>query len=211
MKIDSIRREYSRQTLSKNQVNKNPFTQFRKWIKEAIISKIPEPTAMSVATLGTDGFPQSRIVLLKYFDETGFVFFTHYQSQKGISIENNPKVSLLFFWPELERQIRITGIAEKTADEISDNYFYSRPVASQISAVVSEQSREIVSRQFLEERVAEFLEQNKNRRPERPESWGGYVVKPVRFEFWQGRESRLHDRIKYEKQDNRWMIKRLAP
>ncbi len=211
MKIDSIRREYSRQTLSKNQVDKNPFTQFRKWIEEAIISKIPEPTAMSVATVGMDGFPQSRIVLLKYFDETGFVFFTHYQSQKGISIENNPKVSLLFFWPELERQIRITGITEKTTDEISDNYFYSRPVASRISAVVSEQSREIVSRQFLEKRVAEFLKHNKNWSMERPSTWGGYVVKPVRFEFWQGRESRLHDRIEYEKQNNGWKIKRLAP
>lgn len=142
---------------------------------------------------------------------TGFVFFTHYQSQKGISIENVPKVSLLFFWPELERQIRITGIAEKTANEISDNYFYSRPVASQVSAVVSEQSREIVSRRFLEDRVVEFLKQNKNRRTERPVNWGGYVVEPIRFEFWQGRESRLHDRIEYEKQDNRWMIKRLAP
>lgn len=211
MKIDSIRREYSRQTLSKSQVDKNPFIQFRKWMEEAIESKIPEPTAMSVATVGMDGFPQSRIVLLKYFDETGFVFFTHYQSQKGISIENNPKVSLLFFWPELERQIRITGIAEKTAEEISNNYFYSRPVASQISAVISKQSREIVSRRFLEKRVAEFLKHNKNQRPERPENWGGNVVKPVRFEFWQGRENRLHDRIEYEKQDNGWKIKRLAP
>ncbi len=211
MKIDTVRREYSRQTLSKSQVDKNPFIQFRKWMEEAIESKMPEPTAMSVATVGMDGFPQSRIVLLKYFDETGFVFFTHYQSRKGISIENNPKVSLLFFWPELERQIRITGLAEKTSDEISDNYFYSRPVASQISAVVSEQSREIVSRRFLEDRMAEFLKQDKNRRPERPSTWGGYVVKPIRIEFWQGRENRLHDRIEYEKHDNRWMIKRLAP
>lgn len=211
MKIDSVRREYLFSGLSKQHVEKNPVNQFRKWLNDAINLKTFDPTAMSVSTIGTDGFPQNRIVLLKFFDEQGFVFFTNYESEKGQSIQQNPRVGLHFYWPELERQMRISGFAEKTSGEVSDNYFYSRPPDSQIGAVVSDQSREIPSRKFLEDRFKNFQKQLKEQPPERPENWGGYLVKPVKMEFWQGRKNRLHDRIVYEKQNGTWLIKRLAP
>jgi pyridoxamine 5'-phosphate oxidase len=211
MGLGSVRREYKYSGLTRSNVDKNPFKQFKKWLNEALQSTVKEPTAMALNTFGQDGFPESRIVLLKFFDENGFVFFTNYNSAKGKSIENKPEVGLHFFWTELERQVRISGFAEKTSSDVSDNYFHSRPLASQIGAIISAQSDEIPSRDYLEQRFEELsLELNGNV-PERPKYWGGYVIKPVKIEFWQGRENRLHDRILYKKEDEKWVIKRLAP
>jgi pyridoxamine 5'-phosphate oxidase len=166
---------------------------------------------MSLSTFGTDGFPQTRIVLLKAFDEVGFTFFTNYQSEKGRAIENNNGVGLHFFWPELERQIRISGFAEKTSNEISNEYFSSRPELSQLAATVSKQSEKIPSRFFLENQFNGLKKSLKNKELKRPDFWGGFVVKPTKIEFWQGRENRLHDRILYEKINENWEISRLAP
>lgn len=208
MKLDSIRKEYRFTVLSADSIDKNPFRQFGKWMKEALDTEVNEPTAMCLSAIGADGFPHSRIVLLKDFDENGFTFFTNYNSLKGKSIQQIPAVSLLFFWPELERQIRISGFAEKTEATVSDRYFQSRPANSRIAAAVSNQSEKISSREFLENNfeTAKMIETTT-----RPEHWGGYLVKPVRFEYWQGRESRLHDRILYEKTGDLWAISRLAP
>lgn len=211
MKLDSIRTEYKYAGLSEINIAQNPFSQFEIWMNEALKARVNEPTAMSVATLGIDGFPDSRIVLLKDFNENGFTFFTNYTSKKGNSITKNPVVGLHFFWPELERQIRISGFAEKTSDSISDKYFYSRPVLSQIAAIVSTQSSKIASREYLDYQFKTFKETYNSENIKRPENWGGYLVKPVKFEFWQGRESRLHDRILYEKDNGNWLISRLAP
>jgi pyridoxamine 5'-phosphate oxidase len=208
MKLDSIRKEYRFTILSEDSIDKNPIHQFEKWMKEAIDAKVNEPTAMGLSAIGADGFPHSRIVLLKDFDENGFTFFTNYNSLKGKSIQQHPAVSLLFFWPELERQIRISGFAEKTVATISDRYFQSRPANSRIAAAISNQSEKIASRDLLE---IHFETAKMTEPPIRPEHWGGYVVKPARIEFWQGRESRLHDRILYEKTGDLWTISRLAP
>jgi len=211
MKLHSIRSEYKFAELSEASIANNPLKQFEHWLNDALNAKVNEPTAMSVATFGTDGFPNSRIVLLKDFNEKGLTFFTNYMSNKGMSIATNPAVGLHFFWPELERQIRISGFAEKTSDEISDTYFYSRPVLSQMAAVVSNQSSKIPSREFLNDQFAVLKEKADKETIKRPENWGGFVVTPVKFEFWQGRESRLHDRILYEKDNDNWVISRLAP
>lgn len=211
MKLHSIRTEYKYAELSEINITRNPFRQFENWMNEALKARVNEPTAMSVATLGIDGFPDSRIVLLKHFDENGLTFFTNYTSNKGNSIAKNPAVGLHFFWPELERQIRISGFAEKTSVEVSDSYFYSRPVLSQIAAIVSTQSSKIPSREFLDSQFQSIKEKNNVDNIKRPENWGGFLVKPVKFEFWQGRESRLHDRILYEKENDNWLISRLAP
>jgi len=210
MDINSLRKEYKRSVLNRQSVDKNPINQFENWLDEAVDSKIPEPTAMAVSTFGTNGFPQTRIVLLKYLDDNGFAFFTNFESQKGKALEANPSTGLLFFWPELERQVRVEGIAEKTSREFAEKYFRSRPVNSQIGAWASEQSRTIPSRSYLEGRFADFQKKFGNA-PPLPGFWGGYRVKPIRIEFWQGRESRLHDRILYEKENENWVIKRLAP
>ncbi len=211
MKLDSIRTEYKYAGLSEINIAQNPFSQFEIWMNEALKARVNEPTAMSVATLGIDGFPDSRIVLLKDFNENGFTFFTNYTSNKGKSIAKNPVVGVHFFWPELERQIRISGFAEKTSDSISDKYFYSRPVLSQIAAIVSTQSSKIDSREYLDSQFKTLKEKYNSENIKRPENWGGYLVKPVKFEFWQGRESRLHDRILFEKNEDSWLISRLAP
>jgi pyridoxamine 5'-phosphate oxidase len=211
MKLHSIRTEYKFAELTETSIDKDPLKQFERWLNDAFTAKVNEPTAMSVATFGADGFPDSRIVLLKEFGESGFTFFTNYNSNKGNSIINNPAVGLHFFWPELERQIRISGFAEKTSDEISDGYFCSRPISSQIAAVASNQSSKIPSREFLQNRFETVKEETAGELMKRPENWGGFLVLPVKFEFWQGRESRLHDRILYEKVDDNWVISRLAP
>lgn len=211
MKLDSIRREYKFAELTRKSIDENPIIQFRHWLSDALNSKVNEATAMSLITHGTDGFPQSRIVLLKAYKEDGFTFFSNYNSEKGKSIEQNPSVGLHFFWPELERQVRISGYAIKTHNKISDNYFYSRPIKSQIAAIVSRQSEEVPDRTFLENRFFDFQDKLHGETPKRPDSWGGYIVKPEKIEFWQGRESRLHDRILYEKQDGKWTMKCLAP
>jgi len=211
MKLHSIRTEYKYAELSEIKITKNPFIQFENWMNEALKARVNEPTAMSVATFGIDGFPDSRIVLLKDFDESGFTFFTNYTSNKGNSIAKNPAVGLHFFWPELERQIRISGYAEKTSNEISDRYFYSRPILSQIAAIASTQSSKIPSREFLDSQFESLKKNDYDENIKRPVNWGGYIVKPVKFEFWQGRESRLHDRILFEKENGNWLISRLAP
>jgi pyridoxamine 5'-phosphate oxidase len=211
MKLHSIRTEYIYAELTEKSIDKNPFKQFEHWLNDAISAKVNEPTAISVATVGVDGFPDSRMVLLKDFNENGFTFFTNYTSNKGVSIAKNPAVGLHFFWPELERQIRISGFADKTSDEISDRYFSSRPVLSQIAAVISNQSSKIPSREFLQNQFENLKREIDSENLKRPDTWGGFVVKPVKFEFWQGRQSRLHDRILYEKETGNWMISRLAP
>ncbi len=211
MKLHSIRKDYKLAELLESGIEKNPHIQFAHWLNDAISAKVNEPTAMSVATIGVDGFPDSRMVLLKDYDENGFTFFTNYNSNKGVSIAKNPAVGLHFFWPELERQIRISGFAEKTSGVISDRYFSSRPVLSQIAAVVSNQSSKIPSREFLQTKFDNLQTEIGSENLKRPETWGGFVLKPVKFEFWQGRESRLHDRILYETQNGNWVISRLAP
>ena len=211
MKLDSIRREYKFAELNRETICNNPLKQFEIWINDAIVAKVNEVTAMSLVTIGTDKFPQSRIVLLKDYNQKGLIFFTDYLSEKGKAIQKNPQVGIHFFWPELERQIRISGFAEKTSEKISDNYFYSRPNTSQIASIISNQSNEIPNREYLEKRFAEMQNSLLGQSAKRPKSWGGYLVKPEKIEFWQGRENRLHDRILYENKNGEWNIKRLAP
>lgn len=211
MKIDSIRDEYKYAALNKAGVANNPIEQFKIWLDEALKSDIPHPTAMSISSIGTDGFPQTRIVLLKFVDASGFVFFTNYNSDKVKAIENNYRTGLHFFWPQLERQVRIIGFATKTPAVISDEYFNNRPRNSQLAAWASNQSSEIASRKYLEKQFEKFDTKYKDTKIPRPEFWGGINVKPIKVEFWQGRESRLHDRILYEFNDQQWTVKRLAP
>ena len=211
MKLESIRKEYKLAELSESNIEKNPFTQFEKWLNDALNSQVNEPTAMSVSTLGSDGFPQSRIVLLKDYNENGLTFFTNYNSEKGKALQRNAAIGLHFFWPELERQIRISGYAKKTSEEVSDFYFSSRPLLSRLSALVSNQSDKIPSRKFLEDKLNQLKNSLISESPKRPSHWGGFILEPVRFEFWQGRENRLHDRLLFEKADNKWVISRLAP
>ena len=167
--------------------------------------------AMTISTIGADGFPKGRVVLLKKYDEYGFYFYTNYNSEKGKSIANNNKVSLSFFWPNMERQIIIKGIAEKTSEADSTNYFHSRPKGSQLGAAVSHQSSVLESREILEENLAILEKKYENAEIPKPEEWGGYLVKPISIEFWQGRANRLHDRIRYTLKDKDWVIERLAP
>lgn len=211
MKLESIRREYKRAELSKINADKNPIQLFQRWMNEVLDLNRIDSTSMSLVTNGTNGFPESRIVLLKSYNDDGFVFFTNYNSQKGQAIAQNPKVSLHFFWPELERQVRISGIAEKTSFEESESYFHSRPFESQVAAAVSNQSKEVPSRAYLEEKFEALKKELNGSNPECPQHWGGYLVRPVKFEFWQGRVNRLHDRIVYELENENWFIKRLAP
>lgn len=211
MKLESIRREYKRAELSEKSAGGDPILFFEKWMNEALKSNPNDATDVALSTHGTDGFPQSRIVLLKDFSNEGFVFFTNYKSQKGRAIEKDPRVSLHFFWPELERQVRISGVAEKTSASVSDDYFHSRPFDSQVAAAVSDQSSEIPHREYLEERFESLKSKLGQNNPERPVHWGGYLVRPQKIEFWQGRENRLHDRIVFEKNGDTWKSKRLAP
>jgi len=209
--IAGIRKTYSQKTLSEESVEINPLTQFNKWWEEAIASNIEEVNAMTLATASADGIPSARIVLLKGFSDEGFVFFTNYNSYKGKQLLENPKACLVFFWKELERQVRITGIVQKTNDKESDDYFYSRPLASQLGASISPQSTIIENREWLENKYAEVEKQN-SIGIQRPSYWGGFIVNPVIIEFWQGRPSRLHDRIEYSLQENgEWKFSRLAP
>ncbi|MCL4481151.1 MAG: pyridoxamine 5'-phosphate oxidase [Bacteroidetes bacterium] len=210
MNLSDIRKNYSRATLSEMSLH-DPFPLFEKWMEEAIEGKISDPTAMMLSTVSEEHKPSSRIVLLKLFSKEGFHFFTNYNSRKGNEIKANSHVALLFFWPELERQVRIEGIASYASTEISDRYFSERPYESQISAIVSPQSQPVESRDMLEQlwRNKEFT--SKGERLDRPATWGGYFVQPERFEFWQGRPNRLHDRILFVKKDNEWIVSRLAP
>ncbi len=205
----AARKDYDKDQLSENQVNKNPFLQFESWFEEVKNSTIEEPYAMTLATCTQDGKPSARIVLLRRMTEKdGFVFYTNYLSRKGKEISENPFGALLFYWHEQERQVRIEGKIFKLKPEISDEYFQSRPRLSQISAIISPQSQKIPNRQFLENEVVKW---DKVESLKRPDFWGGYQLIPNYFEFWQGRKNRLHDRIIFELVDNEWKISRLAP
>ena len=208
MSIAGIRKDYILKSFNESDANADAITQFDKWWHEAMSSSIPEVNAMTLATSSADGVPSARIVLLKGFDENGFVFFTNYDSYKAQQLEENPRACLVFFWKELERQVRITGIVEKTNEKISEEYFNSRPEMSRISAMVSPQSSVIESRQWLETQVANI----KPSSIKRPDNWGGYLVRPITIEFWQGRANRLHDRIQYTLEESGgWKMERLAP
>jgi pyridoxamine 5'-phosphate oxidase len=210
--IADIRRDYSLKTLNETEVNNDPFQQFSDWWQQAIESKIDEVNAMTLATASLEGVPSARIVLLKGYDKSGFVFYTNYESAKGQELAENPRASLLFFWKELERQVRITGLVEKVSAAENDEYFLSRPTGSQIGAWASPQSHVIENRNWLENKVKELEAKFSSEQLTRPAHWGGYRVKPVIVEFWQGRSSRLHDRIQYSLQENNsWKIERLAP
>ena len=210
--IADIRRDYSLKTLLETEVADTPFLQFGDWWQQAVESEIDEVNAMTLATASLEGVPSARIVLLKGYNEKGFVFFSNYESAKGQELAENPKASLLFFWKELERQVRITGLVEKLSAAENDEYFLSRPTGSQIGAWASPQSHVIENRSWLERRVEELNEKFKTEQLTCPPHWGGYRVKPVIIEFWQGRSSRLHDRIQYTLQDSgSWKIERLAP
>ena len=211
MNIRDIRQEYMLGGLGDDHLTENPKTLFDRWFKEAVNSRVDEPSAMALSTLGSDGYPQSRIVLLKGYDEEGFTFFTNYESQKGKALAGSPRAALLFFWPELQRQIRITGDVTKTSQEESDDYFHSRPRGSRLGAWTSEQSQMIQGRNFLEERFTAFDLKYPGDDIPKPPHWGGYRLSPISFEFWQGRESRLHDRIFFRKENNAWKAARLAP
>jgi pyridoxamine 5'-phosphate oxidase len=210
--IAGIRKDYKLQTLSEAEVETNPFAQFTKWWDDAVKSEINEINAMTLATAGKNAMPSARIVLLKEFSEKGFVFFTNYDSHKGRELEQNPHACLVFFWKELERQVRISGPVKKISEAESDAYFTSRPEGSRIGAWASPQSSVIKSREFIEERSAAFQQKFADGNITRPPHWGGYVVIPAVIEFWQGRPSRLHDRIQYTLvENNKWKIERLAP
>lgn len=210
--IADLRIEYKKGTLDEHDVERNPFDQFNKWFKEAIASEIPEVNAMTLATANKQGRPSARMVLLKQYDDRGFVFFTNYESKKAKDIAENPQVALLFFWEPLERQVRISGGIEKISAAESFEYFRTRPIDSQLGAWASQQSREISARALLEKAFGEMMEKFRNGNIPLPPFWGGYRVIPDEFEFWQGRVNRLHDRIAYYKQsDNSWKIARLSP
>jgi pyridoxamine 5'-phosphate oxidase len=212
-KLHDYRKLYQKHRLLEEEVPGEPFSLFDAWIKQADeTSNGEEINTMTLATIGSDGFPKSRIVLLKEYDAEGFVFFTNYQSQKGNALDKHPKTCLSFFWPALERQVIIKGVARKTSDEDSDAYFSSRPRESQLGAWASEQSAEIPSRDYLENRLKDLEKEFKDKEVPRPAHWGGIKVYPEQIEFWQGRPSRLHDRIIYSKDDNmNWNKTRLAP
>jgi pyridoxamine 5'-phosphate oxidase len=211
-KISEIRKDYLQKNLSESDVNADPIQQFETWWKEAIDAKIEEINAMTLATASMEAVPSARIVLLKGFSNEGFVFFTNYNSYKGQQLSENPKACLLFFWKELERQVKITGLVTKVSDKESDMYFNSRPELSRIGAIASPQSQVIEGRQWLDEQFSRIEKEIRNKEIQRPKHWGGYIVKPVIIEFWQGRANRLHDRIQYSLNENgSWKIERLAP
>ena len=211
--ISNYRKSYLKGFLSKNQIFDNPLKLFNKWFDEISDTNLEiEINAMTLSTIDNDGFPRNRVVLLKYFSEEGFIFFTNYNSNKAKSILSNNKVSLSFFWEQMERQIIIKGRAFKTSDDVSENYFNSRPLGSKIGALVSaKQSSVIPSRSFLENKFEKIKKQFENSQISRPLNWGGFIVKPIEYEFWQGRENRLHDRIRYINKDSKWIIERLSP
>ena len=210
--LHNFRKDYMQDTLSISEVDQNPIIQFEKWMQEAILSEVvAEPNAMTLVTSTPDGKPSARVVLLKSFNEEGFVFFTNYESRKAIELIKNPHSSIVFDWHMMERQVRIEGVAKKVSEEESDKYFYSRPKGSQIGAWVSPQSTFIDGREEFEARQAK-IESDFNDKPiTRPPHWGGFVLQPHTIEFWQGRQSRLHDRLIYIKTGDEWMLRRLAP
>lgn len=211
--LSDYRKSYEKSGLDEATISENPLEVFQRWFHEVEASDgLDEPNAMTVSTLGLDGYPKNRVVLLKKFTFEGFIFYTNYNSEKGRAIAHDPRVSLSFFWPNLERQVIIKGAAEKIAENLSDGYFESRPRGSQLGAMVSEQSEPITSREALENRLRSLEAETEGKQLERPKHWGGYLVRPISIEFWQGRPNRLHDRIRYSLQeDYNWKIERLQP
>jgi len=206
-----LRKEYMRRGLSASELDPDPIRQFQRWFDDASGAGLIEPNAMTLATATRDGRPSARMVLLKGFDARGFVFYTNYESRKGGDLEQNPQAALVFFWVELERQVRVEGRVERATVEESDAYFASRPLGSQIGAWASAQSRVIADREPLERRAAEREAEYAGREVPRPPHWGGYRVVPDVIEFWQGRPSRLHDRLRYRWTDGSWIVERLSP
>lgn len=210
--LSDLRREYASRALTESDADADPLRQFTMWFDEALKSQLLDVNAMTLATASAAGEPSARTVLLKGADESGFVFYTNYESSKGRDLAENARACLLFFWSELERQVRITGSVSKTSDAESESYFHSRPIESQISAAASQQSQPIADRSLLETRYAELAAQYQGSVVPRPPAWGGYRVTPETVEFWQGRQSRLHDRLLYSRQaDGTWSRRRLAP
>lgn len=210
--IESLRREYSGVELDESRVSHDPIKQFQEWLQQALDAGIPDPHAMTLATVSSDGKPSARVVLLRGLDAEGFTFYTNYGSRKGVEVDRNSNVALVFFWHELDRQVRVEGKAERVDAAESDRYFASRPRASQIAARAWEQSALLPGRAALEEKFKELEKVFEGSAVPRPENWGGLIVRPTAIEFWQGRPSRLHDRIVYSLEDgNRWKISRLGP
>lgn len=211
--LGNYRKSYEKSSLTEGVISDNPMELFQKWFYEVEASDgVDEPNAMTVSTIGLDGFPKNRVVLLKKYTFEGFIFYTNYESEKGRAISQNPNVCISFFWPNMERQIIIKGRAEKIAENLSDGYFESRPDGSKLGAIVSKQSEVVPSRDYLEKKLKDLEKEYENKEIERPKYWGGFIVKPVSIEFWQGRPNRLHDRIRYSLQVNYdWKIERLAP
>ncbi len=210
--LSNYRKSYEKHELLESNVPENPMELFKKWFHEVDDFFAGETNAMTVSTIGLDGYPKSRVVLLKKYTYEGFIFYTNYDSEKGKAIEANPNVCLSFFWQDAERQIIIKGQAEKIAENLSDGYFESRPRGSQLGALVSNQSQVVESREVLENQLKQLENDYEGKEVPRPKNWGGYIIKPIEMEFWQGRPNRLHDRIRYRLQvDYNWLINRLSP